>query len=406
MRKPLIRQPKVHPMGMTKAEIKSFVKINLSIDVGPRGEDGYHRVDMVMQQLSFHDDVTVEYMPSDPGQTGCGTASEDGGSFDIEVSTNRYYLPVDKRNLAYQAAELMAGLVSGGAAGSDCGSTAGSNDGSAAGCDCGSAAGSNGGSAAGSGVPKVAPGMIRIQIKKRIPVAGGLAGGSGNAAAVLHALNIIWDLHLSLDDLMELGAKLGSDVPFCVMGQARANKSFPDHIRKDARAVSCARATGRGTELVPVVPLKSWIVIAKPHFSVSTREVYEGIDSCEITRRPDNDRLVRMMTEKANAEKARSRGFGKEATDICFSSPVRGSVRPDEELCGEFINVLEEYTLKHYPEVAELKDKMMETGARFALMSGSGPTVFGIFGSMYAAKEAAEKLRTDGLEAYWTKTAI
>lgn len=375
-------------MGMAKAEVKSFVKINLSIDVGPRGDNGYHRVDMVMQQLSFHDDVTVEYMPSDPGQAGCGTASEDGGSFDIEVSTNRYYLPVDKRNLAYQAAELMAGLVSGNAESS------------------GEASGSDNADAAGSGAVRVAPGTIKISIRKRIPVAGGLAGGSGNAAAVLHALNIIWDLHLSLAELMELGAKLGSDVPFCVMGQARANRSFPDYIRKDAMAVSCARATGRGTELLPVVPLKSWIVIAKPRFSVSTKEVYEGIDSCEITRRPDNDKLVRMMTEKANAEKARARGFGKEATDICFSSPVRGSVRPDEELCSEFINVLEEYTLGHYPEVAELKEKMMETGARFALMSGSGPTVFGIFGSMYAAKEAAEKLRAGGLEAYWTKTAI
>ena len=197
--------------------VNSFVKINLSIDVGPRGENGYHRVDMVMQQLSFHDDVTVEYMPSDPGQAGCGTASEDGGSFDIEVSTNRYYLPVDKRNLAYQAAELMAGLASG--------------------------------NAAGSGAVWVAPGTIKISIRKRIPVAGGLAGGSGNAAAVLHALNIIWDLRLSLAELMELGAKLGSDVPFCVMGQARANRSFPDYIRKDARAVSGARATGRGTEL-------------------------------------------------------------------------------------------------------------------------------------------------------------
>lgn len=367
-------------MDMAKAEVKSFVKINLSIDVGPCGENGYHRVDMVMQQLSFHDDVTVEYMPSDPGQAGCGTASEDGGSFDIEVSTNRYYLPVDRRNLAYQAAELMAGLVSGGAA--------------------------DRGNAADGGSAKAAPGKIKISIRKRIPVAGGLAGGSGNAAAVLHALNIIWDLKLSLTELMALGAKLGSDVPFCVMGQARANKTFPDHIRKDAKAVSCARATGRGTELVPVVPLKSWIVIAKPRFSVSTKEVYEGIDSCEISRRPDNDRFVRMMTEKANAEKARARGFGKEATDICFSSPVRGSVRPDEELFGEFINVLEEYTLDHYPEVAELKEKMMEAGARFALMSGSGPTVFGIFGSMYAAKEAAEKLRAGGLEAYWTKTTI
>ena len=331
--------------------VKSFAKINLSINVGPRGENGYHQVDMVMQQLSFHDDVTVEYMPSDPGRDGCGTASGDGGSFDIEVSTNRYYLPVDRKNLAYQAAELMAGLVS-----------------------------ENGGSV------HVAPGTIRITIKKRIPVAGGLAGGSGNAAAVLHALNIMWDLRLSLKELMDLGAELGSDVPFCVMGQARSNRSFPEYIRKDPMAVSCARATGRGTELLPVIPLNSWVVISKPRLSVSTKEVYDGIDAREIKTRPDNDRLVRRMTEKA--------------------SNGKGFTLFDSELAEDFVNVLEEYTLEQYPEVREIKNKMIEDGARFALMSGSGPTVFGIFGSMSTAKEAAEKLRAGGLEAYWARTTI
>ena len=338
--------------------VKSFAKINLSIDVGPLGENGYHRVDMVMQQLSFHDDVTVEYVPSDPGREGCGAASEDGGSFDIEVSTNRYYLPVDRKNLAYQAAELMADLVSG---------RLSVNRGNAE-------------------LPDVDPGTIRISIRKRIPVAAGLAGGSGNAAAVLHALNIIWRLRLGLTELMDLGARLGSDVPYCVMGQARANKDFPDYIRKDPMASACARATGRGTDLVPVVPLNSWMVISKPKLSVSTKEVYEGIDAREITRRPDNDRLVRRMTEKAGKHK--------------------GFVRLDPELCEDFINVLEEYTLDQYPEVAELKKKMAAAGAKFTLMSGSGPTVFGIFGSMSAAKQAAEGLRDGGLEAYWTRTTI
>ncbi len=331
--------------------VKSFAKINLSINVGPRGDNGYHQVDMVMQQLSFHDDVTVEYMPSDPGRDGCGTASGDGGSFDIEVSTNRYYLPVDRKNLAFQAAELMAGLVS-----------------------------------ENSGSVHVAPGTIRITIKKRIPVAGGLAGGSGNAAAVLHALNIMWDLRLSLSELMDLGAELGSDVPFCVMGQARSNRTFPEYIRKDPMAVSCARATGRGTELLPVIPLNSWVVISKPRLSVSTKEVYDGIDAREIKTRPDNDRLVRRMTEKA--------------------SKGKGFTRFDSELAEDFVNVLEEYTLEQYPEVREIKNKMIEGGARFALMSGSGPTVFGIFGSMSTAKEAAEKLRAGGLEAYWARTTI
>lgn len=325
--------------------VKSFVKINLSIDVGPRGDNGYHRVDMVMQQLQYHDDVTVEYMPSEPGcESGRGTACADGGSFDIEVSTNRYYLPVDRRNLAYQAAELMADIA--------------------------------------KDRKDIVPGKIQISIRKRIPVAGGLAGGSGNGAAVLHALNIIWDLRLSLEELMDLGAKLGSDVPFCVMGQARANKDFPDYIRKDHMAVSCARATGRGTELEPLAPLDSWMVIAKPKFSVSTREVYEGIDSMTIEERPDNDKLAGLMPVEA------------------------GRVKPSDELYGDFVNVLEEYTLDAYPEVAELKEKMTEAGADFALMSGSGPTVFGIFGSAQAAKAASERIRKGGYEAYWTRTTL
>lgn len=342
--------------------VKSFVKINLSIDVGPLGDDGYHRVDMVMQQLSFHDDVTVEYLPSDPGCEGSlGTASGDGGSFDIEVSTNRYYLPVDRTNLAYQAAELMAGLV-----------------------------------------PDKA-GTIKISIRKRIPVAAGLAGGSGNAAAVLHALNMIWDLGLSLKELMDLGAKLGSDVPFCVMGQARANRELPDNIRNDAMAVSCARATGRGTDLAPVVPLKSWIVISRPRLSVSTKEVYQGIDAMEIKKRPDNDRLVKTMSERAYVGKGRAKRRGVNPSD---GDLKHGSVLPEPALYRDFINVLEEYTIDRYPEVAALKEKIIKEGAEFALMSGSGPTVFGIFGSMSEARKAADSLRASGLEAYWTRTTI
>ena len=296
---------------------------------------------MVMQQLSFHDDVTVSYTPL--GKSG---------SFDIEVRTNRYYLPADRRNLAYQAAELMARDER----------TAGS----------------------------VMPGKILINIKKRIPVAGGLAGGSGNAAAVLHALNMIWDLHLSLQELMDLGAELGSDVPFCVMGQARANKDLPDYLKNDPMASSCARATGRGTELEPLPALKAWIVIAKPRFSVSTKEVYEGIDGIDVQSRPDNDRLAGMLKAKQPA--------GGKTDDY--------GVMPSEEMYADFINVLELYTLDAHPKVRELKEAMKAAGAEYALMSGSGPTVFGTFRTVAAARKAAEMLQDDGYTAYWTKTML
>ena len=335
---------------MSRITLRSYVKINLSIDVGKCGDNGYHAVDMVMQQLSFHDDVTVEYTPSrEAHEQGDGTAAQDrSGSFDINVTTNRYYLPTDRRNLAYQAAELMIE----------------------------------------EGVKKgVAPGKIVIEIKKRIPVAGGLAGGSGNGAAVLHALNILWDLRLPLERLMELGAKLGSDVPFCVMGQTCANREIPDYLKNDKMASSCARARGRGTELTVVPPVKAWGVIGKPAFSVSTKEVYAGIDAAEVTERPDNDRLVKTIS--SSAAKSRS-----------------GAARPNREMYRDFVNVLEAYTLVRYPAVRELKEQMKEAGAEFTLMSGSGPTVFGIFKSIEKAKQAAQELQQSGTEAYWTKTNL
>lgn len=354
---------------MSRILVRSFVKINLSIDVGPVSDDGYHPVDMVMQQLSFHDDVTVEYTPLSPGpcedatagrnvpaggidpEAGPEAADAGSGSFDIEVRTNRYYLPTDSRNLAYKAALLMAERYG----------------------------------------EKASGGKILIDIKKRIPVAGGLAGGSGNGAAVLHALNILWGLRLPLGTLMDLGAELGSDVPFCVMGQARANKGFPAYIKNDPMASSCARATGRGTELEVVSPLDSWMVISKPRFSVSTKEVYQGIDNMKITERPDNDRLVSLLNGSARQDPA----DGSKA----FAKPTRDMYR-------DFVNVLEAYTLKAYPEVAELKKLMQKKGAGFSLMSGSGPTVFGIFSSMKAAESAALALQKKGLEAYWTRTTV
>ena len=285
---------------------------------------------MVMQQLSFHDDVTVQYTPL-----------EGSGSFDIEVRTNRYYLPTGRKNLAYQAAELMT------------------RDERAAGT--------------------VRPGKILIDIKKRIPVAGGLAGGSGNAAAVLHGLNIIWGLHLSLKELMDLGAVLGSDVPFCVMGQARANRDFPEYLRNDPLAASCARATGRGTELEPLPALKTWAVIAKPRFSVSTKDVYEGIDGIDIVSRPDNDRLTGILKARQD---------------------------PSEEMYADFINVLELYTINAHPEVGKLKEEMKASGAGLTLMSGSGPTVFGLFRKAAAARNASDILRRAGYTAFWTRTTL
>ena len=317
-----------------KTVIRSFTKINLSIDVGQAGSDGYHSVDMIMQQLAFHDDVELRFRPGKPegsGETG----------FSLNLTTTRVYLPTDRRNLAFRAAELVAGRY---------------------------------------GIE----GAIDIHLVKRIPVAAGLAGGSGNAAAVIHGLNVLAGLDLGLEEILELCAELGSDIPFCAAGQARGNKNLPSAVRQDAMAVSCMRARGRGTEMTPVWGIRTPIVFAKPPLSVSTAEAYRGYDQCTVTRRPDNDQLERDL----NA----ARGGG-----------VRNGFRKQRR---NFINVLEAYTLQAYPEVRELKERMKGLGAAYALMSGSGPTVFGIFGNIRDAQNASQALREEGLEAYWTRTMM
>ena len=312
---------------MEEIKILSFAKINLSIDVTGITEDGMHTVDMIMHQISFHDDVKVRFISDH---------TKNRGDIDIKVSTNRYYLPVDERNLAYKAAALTSSLYA----------------------------------------DKVPGGRVEIDIFKRIPVAAGLAGGSGNGAAVLHGLNQLWNLDLDLPELCSLGARLGSDVPFCVMGQAGYNFCLPKSIRKDKLAVSCARATGTGTALTPLRGIKRSLVIAKPPMGVSTAEVYREIDHCEISKRPDNDALAKGIMNK---------NFTL-IYDNC-------------------INVLENYTLRAYPEVTKLKALLSQNArAEKVLMSGSGPTVFAVFDSISGAKEACEMLRKHRYEAYWTKT--
>lgn len=312
---------------MKEMKVSSYAKINFSIDVTGILENGMHTVDMIMHQIDFYDDVNLSF--SEEGEKTCGDVN-------ITLTTNRRYLPTDQRNLAYKAAELMIEKYR----------------------------------------EKIPGGDLNLHIHKRIPVAAGMAGGSGNGAAVLHGLNALWSLDLSLEELCELGSQLGSDVPFCVMGQARMNFHLPRKVRKDSLAVSCARATGTGTTLEPLQSVKKAVVIAKPAIGVSTKEVYQGIDHCEIGQRPDNDAMCIAIKEKDHAE-----------------------------FLNQCINVLECYTLEAYPEVKALKNCLLEDQrAEKVLMSGSGPTVFALYQRIAEARKACAMLREQGYEAYWTKT--
>lgn len=171
---------------------------------------------------------------------------------------------------------------------------------------------------------------VTISIVKNIPVAAGLAGGSSDAAATLRGLNKLWDLNLSLDELALLGAEIGSDVSFCVYG-------------------GTAIATGRGEIIEHIdTPPNCWVILAKPEIGVSTAEVYRNLNLSNV-KHPNVESMVQAISEQ-NYEK----------------------------MCGAVGNVLETVTLNMHPEVALIKEQMKRFGADAVLMSGSGPTVFGL----------------------------
>ena len=206
----------------------------------------------------------------------------------IEIDSNLFYLPNDEDNIAWKAAKLLIDEFD-------------IKDG------------------------------VRIHLDKHIPVAAGMAGGSSNAAAVLYGMNQMFRLGLSQKELMERGVKLGADVPYCIMR-------------------GTVLAEGIGEKLTPLPPMpKCQILIAKPPISVSTKMVYEKLDSCEIKEHPDIDGIL----------------DGLKNQDL-------------EQVAASLGNVLEKVTVEAYPVIAQIKECMMEAGALEAMMSGSGPTVFGI----------------------------
>ncbi|WP_040203839.1 4-(cytidine 5'-diphospho)-2-C-methyl-D-erythritol kinase, partial [Neobacillus jeddahensis] len=171
---------------------------------------------------------------------------------------------------------------------------------------------------------------VMISIEKTIPVAAGLAGGSSDAAATLRGLNKLWDLGLSLDELAELGSEIGSDVSFCVYG-------------------GTALAKGRGEVITELpAPPTCWVILAKPFIGVSTAEVYRRLD-VKGTEHPNIGGMIEAI-----------------------------HTHDYQRVCDNMGNVLEDVTLSLHPEVAQIKEQMKRFGADAVLMSGSGPTVFGI----------------------------
>lgn len=269
--------------------LKAYGKINLGLDVLRRREDGYHEVRMIMQTVGIFDRIDLIRRP------------ESG----IQVETNLYYLPTNENNLVYQAAKLLMDEF------------------------------------------QITEG-VSIRLKKFIPVAAGMAGGSSDAAAVLFGINKMFQLGLSTEELMKRGVRIGADVPYCILR-------------------GTALSEGIGEVLTPLPPVpQCQVLIAKPGINVSTKFVYENLHANDLRPEdhPDIDSILHSI----------------QMHDISGIAANLG-------------NVLETVTVKEYPVIQKIKDTMLEYGAIGSLMSGSGPTVFGLFTNPKSAQNAYEQLR-------------
>ena len=351
---------------MKKIQLHAYAKINLTLDVTGRRPNGYHDVEMIMQQISLCDEVTVSW---EAGSVRRGnpdqTVESDPAGIQIQLTVSRPDLPADSSNLAWKAAEEMI---------AEFGGPAGGNARDAAGTE---AAGGTANAAAGT---KAAGGVLTIDIQKQIPMAAGLAGGSSNCAAVLHAINQLWKLNLSVKELCRIGARLGSDVPFCIMGQAAAEKALQESFADDPNACHCALATGTGTDLKPLTGLDSFIVLSKPAIGVSTAEVYRGIDNEGIPRHPDNNAVISAICEN--------------------------NYKVLEE---KMVNVLENFALKRYPIIVYTKNIMSDLCQsagipNCVMMSGSGPTVFCLCEELSKAQQICEVMKARNPESFVAKT--
>ena len=281
-------------------EVRANAKLNLTLDVLGKRPDGYHDLRMIMQSVELADTLTL-------------TRNDTG---ELRVSTNLHFLPNNEKNLAAQAALRW--------------------------WECENAA----------------PCGLDINIEKHIPVCAGLAGGSSDAAAVLRALNQMEDARLSPQAVAGIGALVGSDVPYCVMG-------------------GTALAEGRGEVLTPLPPLpKCWVVLCKPEFSISTPALFAKIDSVRLRCRPDTQGAIAAL----------------EAGDLA------GVAR---RMYNAFEDALPE---RQRVRVNDIKNALIQCGALGASMSGTGPTAFGLFDSEALAREAQERLTGVGGEVFLTRT--
>jgi len=272
---------------MREIKEKAYAKLNISLDVTGRRDDGYHEMVMVMQTVSLCDDVSV-------------SLTEDG---QVRAGSNLHFIPNDERNLAVRAALRYLEAIG----------------------------------ESGQGV--------RIDMLKRIPVGAGMAGGSADAAAVLRAMNVLYDNRLKRRELEKISESIGSDVAFCVAG-------------------GTALAQGRGEILSDIAPMPDCIfVICKPEFSISTPELFKKLDGAPLRRHPDTAGMLEAFE--------------------------KGSLR---EICMRMYNVFEDVNDRRMRAVSEIKSCLLDFGSMGSIMTGTGSAVFGVFSDETAAEKAKEQL--------------
>lgn len=286
-------------------EVRTPAKINLALQILRRRPDGYHDLDTVFQAVTLFDTLRITLGEGPPVASGrCQVyIAPDGVWLEIESAWD---VPCDETNLILKSLRLVSSET--------------------------------GQSAAGIG----------IRLRKRIPPGGGLAGGSADAAGVLAGLATLWRLKADRTRLCEWGARLGSDVPFCLLG-------------------GTARGLGRGEQLTAVRRrLDFWVVLAKPDFSIATARAFQAYNSSRHFPANDMNVLVRAL---------------------------------EKSLYLDFLpllyNTFEECLADSYPEIAKVREKLMDAGCESALLSGSGSTVWGACRDENRARAAAKRLETE-----------
>ena len=276
---------------------KAPAKINLGLDVLGKRADGYHELEMVMSSVDLADRLIMEELEEDK----------------IIIETNKAFLPIDKRNNVYQAASIVKKRY-------------GINKG------------------------------ILIRITKNIPVATGLGGGSTDCAAALRGMDRLWQLGLTMPELIDIGMEVGTDVPYCIYG-------------------TTAFISGKGEKVTPLRPMpQCWVVLVKPRLSVSTGKIFQEVDLDQL-HHPDIQEL----------------------SDAILAEDY-------QRMIAAMGNSLESITIPKHPVVQQIKERMMKYGADVALMTGSGPTVFALCQKYSRAQRVYNALKGFCEEVYLVRT--